>query len=48
MYVATFWDAAPCSLYVNRAFRGTYHAHVQGRKSAEKETIVRKVVDFRL
>jgi hypothetical protein len=35
-YVAIFWDIAPCSPYVNRCFRGTYHLHLQGRKSAEK------------
>jgi succinylglutamate desuccinylase len=33
-----FWDIAPCSRYMNRRFGGTYHLHLQGRKSAEKET----------
>jgi hypothetical protein len=38
MKVVFFWDTAPCSPYVNRCFRGTYHLHLQGRKSAEQET----------
>jgi hypothetical protein len=25
---------------VNRRFRGTYHLHIQGKKSAEQETSV--------
>jgi hypothetical protein len=33
--VAIFWDIAPSSLYVNRRFRGTYHLHLLGRKSAQ-------------
>jgi hypothetical protein len=33
-----FWDIAPCSPYMNRCFGGTYHRHLQGRKSAEQET----------
>jgi hypothetical protein len=29
-----FWDIKPCSpLSVNRKFGGTYHLHLQGRKS---------------
>jgi hypothetical protein len=38
MKTANFWDIAPCSPYMNRRFGGTYHFHVQGRKSAEQET----------
>jgi hypothetical protein len=34
-YVAIFWDIAPCSPYVIRRFVGTYHFHLQGRKSGE-------------
>jgi hypothetical protein len=33
----------PYSRYVNRRFGGTYHLHVQGRKSAEQETSVQQV-----
>jgi hypothetical protein len=33
-----FWDIPPCSLHVNGRFGGTYHFHLQGRKSAEHET----------
>jgi hypothetical protein len=36
--VAVFWEIAPCSLYVNRCFGGTYHVYLNGRKSAEQET----------
>jgi hypothetical protein len=36
--VAIFWDIAPCSRYVYRRFGGTYHVHLQGRKSVEKNT----------
>jgi hypothetical protein len=36
--VATFWDIAPCSPYVNRHLGGTYHHLLQGRKSADQET----------
>jgi hypothetical protein len=39
--IAIFWDIAPCSPYMNRRFGGTYHFHLQGRKSAEQETSVR-------
>jgi hypothetical protein len=38
MNVAIFWDLAPCSPYVNRRFGGTYHLHLQGRKSLRQET----------
>jgi hypothetical protein len=34
MNVATFWDIASCSPYVNRRFGGTYHLHFQSRKLA--------------
>jgi hypothetical protein len=33
MNVATFWDIAPCSPYVNRRFGGKYCLHLQGLKS---------------
>jgi hypothetical protein len=36
--VAIIWDIAPCSLYVNCCFGGTYHLHLQGRKSAKPES----------
>jgi hypothetical protein len=29
---AIFWDIAPCSPYLRRRFRGTYHFHLHGRK----------------
>jgi hypothetical protein len=35
MKFAIFWYIAPCSTYMNRRFGGTYHLHLQGRKSAE-------------
>jgi hypothetical protein len=35
---AIFWRRAPCSLYVNRRFGGTYRLDLQGRKSAKQET----------
>jgi hypothetical protein len=38
MDVAIFWDIAPCGPYVNLCFRGTYHLHLQSRKSAEQGT----------
>jgi hypothetical protein len=41
MKTAIFWDIALCSLYMNWHFEGTYHLHLQGRKSAEEETSVR-------
>jgi hypothetical protein len=34
--VAQFWDVVPCSLYMNRRFGGTYHLHIEGRKSAKQ------------
>jgi hypothetical protein len=37
--VATFWDTAPCSLYLKR-FGGKYHLHLYGGESAEQETRV--------
>jgi hypothetical protein len=36
MKIVIFWDIAPCSPYMNRRFGGTYHFHLQGRKSAER------------
>jgi hypothetical protein len=32
-----------CSPYVSRRFGGTYHLHIQGRKSDEQETSVQQV-----
>jgi hypothetical protein len=36
MDAVIFWDIALCSPYVNRRFGGTYHLHLQGRKSDER------------
>jgi hypothetical protein len=36
--ITIFWDISQCSPYMNRCFGGTYHLHLQGRKSAEQET----------
>jgi hypothetical protein len=33
-----FWDIVPCSPYMSLCFGGTYHLHLQGRKSAKQET----------
>lgn len=33
-----FWDIAPCSLYANRHFGGTYHLDLQGQKTAKQKT----------
>jgi hypothetical protein len=35
MNLAILWDTAPYNLYVNRCFRGTYHLHLQSRKSVQ-------------
>jgi hypothetical protein len=43
MNVAIFWDIAPCNPYMNHRFVGTYHFHLQGRKSTEKEASVKHV-----
>jgi hypothetical protein len=43
MNVAIFWDIQSCSPYVNRRFGGTFHLHLQGRKSAEQDTSVQVV-----
>jgi hypothetical protein len=43
MNVTILWDIAPCSPYVNRRFKGTYHLHLQGRKSAGQETSIEQV-----
>jgi hypothetical protein len=43
MNVAIFWAIAPCSAYVNKRFGGTYHLHLQGRKSAEQETSLQQL-----
>jgi hypothetical protein len=37
MKCSIFWDIAPCSTYMRRRFGGTYHLHLQGRKSASKK-----------
>jgi hypothetical protein len=39
-YESIFWNIVPCSPYVSRRFGRSYHLHLQGRKSAEKETSV--------
>jgi hypothetical protein len=44
MRMATFWDIAPCSPFMNRRFRGTCYLLLHGRKSAEQEIRVGKVV----
>jgi hypothetical protein len=41
--VAILWDMAPWNEYVNRRSRGSCHLHLQGRKSADKETRVQQV-----
>jgi hypothetical protein len=41
--VSVFWDIAPCSLYVDECFGGTYHLDPQGRKSTEQETSLQQV-----
>jgi hypothetical protein len=41
---AIFRDIAPCSPYVDRCFGGTYHLHLQGRKSAEQETSLKQAI----
>jgi hypothetical protein len=33
-----FWHMGLFSPFMNRPFRGIYHRHLQGRKSAEQET----------
>jgi hypothetical protein len=38
MKVAIFCDIAQCIPHVKQSFGGTYHLHLQGRKSAEQET----------
>jgi hypothetical protein len=40
------WDTSQCSPYVNQCFGGTYHLHIQGRKSTEQETSVQQKVAF--
>jgi hypothetical protein len=41
MIISFLWDIGVCNPYMNRRFGGTYHLHLQGRKSAEQETSVR-------
>jgi hypothetical protein len=43
MNVEILWDMAACRHYVNSRFGGTYHLHLQGRKSAAHETSVQQV-----
>jgi hypothetical protein len=38
MNAAIFWDTVPCRQNVNQRFGGTYHLHLQGRKSIEEKT----------
>jgi hypothetical protein len=40
---AIFWDTASCRSYVKRRFGGTYHLHLQDRKSVPQETIFQQV-----
>jgi hypothetical protein len=39
MKVAISWDVVPCSPYMNQRFGRTFHLHLQGRKSAEPQTL---------
>jgi hypothetical protein len=41
--VAIFWNIVSCSSYVKRHFRGKYHLHLQGRKTAKQETGMQQV-----
>jgi hypothetical protein len=41
--VATFWDIWPCSPYVNRRLRETYHLHLWKQISVEQEISVQQV-----
>jgi hypothetical protein len=43
IYVAIFWDVAPCSPYMNWCFGRAYNPHLHGRKSSEQETSVKYV-----
>jgi hypothetical protein len=36
--IAVFWDIVPCGSYMNQRLGGTYHLHLQGRKSVKEET----------
>jgi hypothetical protein len=36
--IAIFSDIVPCGPYISGGFGETYHIHLQGRKSVEKET----------
>jgi hypothetical protein len=40
MKVDISWDIVPCSPYVNRRFKGRYHLHHQGPKSAMQKKIL--------
>jgi hypothetical protein len=44
MNAAIFWDIAPCSPYVERRFRGTYHLHLQGKELAEQGTSLQQAI----
>jgi hypothetical protein len=41
--VAIFKDTASYGLYVKRRFGGTYHLHLQGRKSAGQAASVQQM-----
>jgi hypothetical protein len=43
MNVAIFWNKAPCGPHMNQRFGGTYHLHLQGRKSTKKANSVKQV-----
>jgi hypothetical protein len=36
---AVFWDMVPCRYCVNQHFGGTYHLHLQGKKSTSEEPV---------
>jgi hypothetical protein len=38
MNVVIFWDVAQCGKHMHQLFRGTYHLHLQHKKSAKQET----------
>jgi hypothetical protein len=47
MKVVTFWDIAPCGLYVNRRFERKYQLQLQCRKLAEQDgAISQKIAAF--
>jgi hypothetical protein len=44
MNVDMFWDTVPSSPSVKPHFGGTYHHHLQDRKSSEQETSVERQI----